>query len=203
MSGRVILTWDEGLRLKSLPPSRRDVNVLLRLVLGVSWVTLVFSMLNQCWGVLRIEGHHDIPEVSSVNLPAFRKLVRHIAAELWILNHGRPKVLDTELIVLGNVDPLDINHVEKALLFFQDWLKEVFVKTDLWRTIELTKMRVSFRVSILTVVLWNTSGNLSYIWTCRLVQKDGACCLRLNQRQATVVVAITFFNYRLFYVSKS
>ena len=103
----------------------------------------MLSVLNQRMSVISIERHHNVPEVSSVNLPAFRKLVGHIATELWILNHGRPKVLDTELIVLRYVDPLNITQIEKRFLFLQDLPEEILVYTDLRRAVELPKVRVS------------------------------------------------------------
>ena len=56
-------------------------------------------MLNYSASVLRVQGHHNIEEVASINLAAFRKLVWHIPAELRVLNHLRPKVLYTQLIV--------------------------------------------------------------------------------------------------------
>ena len=56
-------------------------------------------MLNDSASVLRVQGHHNIEEVASINLAAFRKLVWHIPPELRVLNHLRPKVLYTQLIV--------------------------------------------------------------------------------------------------------
>ena len=56
-------------------------------------------MLNDSASVLRVQGHHNIEEVASINLAAFRKMVWHIPAELRVLNHLRPKVFDRKLIV--------------------------------------------------------------------------------------------------------
>ena len=64
-------------------------------------------MLDYSTSVLRVQGHHNIEEVASINLAAFRKLIRHIPAELRVLNHLRPKVFDRKLIVQWNVDPLN------------------------------------------------------------------------------------------------
>jgi hypothetical protein len=47
-------------------------------------------MLNYSASVLRVQGHHNIEEVGSINLAAFRKMVWHIPAELRVLNHLRP-----------------------------------------------------------------------------------------------------------------
>ena len=63
-------------------------------------------MLDYSTSILRVQGHHNIEEVASINLAAFRKMVWHIPAELRVLNHLRPKVFDRKLIVLWNVNPL-------------------------------------------------------------------------------------------------
>ena len=63
-------------------------------------------MLNYCTSVLRVQGHHNIEEVASINLAAFGEMVCHIPAELRVLNHLRPKVFDRKLIVQWNVNPL-------------------------------------------------------------------------------------------------
>ena len=67
----------------------------------------MFSMLNDSASVLRVQGHHNIEEVASINLAAFRKMVWHIPAELRVLNHLRPKVFDRKLIVQWNIYPLN------------------------------------------------------------------------------------------------
>ena len=64
-------------------------------------------MLNYSTSVLRVQGHHDIEEVASINLAAFGEMVWHIPAELRVLNHFWPKVFDRKLIVQWNVDPLN------------------------------------------------------------------------------------------------
>jgi hypothetical protein len=64
-------------------------------------------MLDYSTSVLRVQGHHDIEEVASINLAAFGKMVWHIPAELRVLNHLRPKVFDRKLIVQWNVYPLN------------------------------------------------------------------------------------------------
>jgi hypothetical protein len=66
----------------------------------------VFSMLNYSTSILRVQGHHNIEEVASINLAAFGKMVWHIPAELRVLNHLWPKILYTQLIIQWNVNPL-------------------------------------------------------------------------------------------------
>ena len=64
-------------------------------------------MLNDSASVLRVQGHHNIEEVASINLAAFRKLVWHIPAELRVLHHLRPEVFHTQLVIQWHVNPLN------------------------------------------------------------------------------------------------
>ena len=64
-------------------------------------------MLNYSTSVLRVQGHHNIEEVASINLAAFGKMVWHIPAELRVLHHLRPEVFDTQFIVQWHIHPLN------------------------------------------------------------------------------------------------
>ena len=47
-------------------------------------------MNDQVASVLWVQSHHDVEEVGPVYLPTLRKLVRHVAPELRVLDHLRP-----------------------------------------------------------------------------------------------------------------
>ena len=58
--------------------------------------------------------------------------------ELLVIFEQRPKYGNTELIIFGNVDVVDLLESKKLLIVLENFLEEVFVDHILWRKIELT-----------------------------------------------------------------
>jgi hypothetical protein len=58
--------------------------------------------------------------------------------ELFIVFKHRPEYGDTELIILGNINVVDLLECEKLLVIREDFLEEVLVDHILWREIKLT-----------------------------------------------------------------
>ena len=57
--------------------------------------------------------------------------------ELFIVFKHRPEYGDTELIILGNINVVDLLECEKLLVIREDFLEEVLVDHILWREIKL------------------------------------------------------------------
>ena len=57
--------------------------------------------------------------------------------ELFIVFKHRPEYGDTELIILGNINVVDLLECEKLLVIREDFLEEVLVDHILWRQVEL------------------------------------------------------------------
>ncbi len=58
--------------------------------------------------------------------------------ELFIVFKHRPEYGDTELIILGNIDIVDLLERKKLLVIREDFLEEVLVDHILWRKVELS-----------------------------------------------------------------
>jgi len=67
--------------------------------------------------------------------------------ELFIVFKHRPEYGDTELIILGGIDVVDLLEWEKLFVIREDFLEEVLVDHILWREVELA---IDIRVRLYT-----------------------------------------------------
>ena len=73
--------------MESTPPSLRDLHGLLGIGLSSSRVALLFSKLDNCLGILRVQSVHDVEKVGAIYLPPFRKAIRNVNSEGWLFHH--------------------------------------------------------------------------------------------------------------------
>ena len=112
----------DGLRLAGLAPCRG---------------ALFVGMPDKGLRILLMDCVHDVEEVNAVRDLSFREGVRHELHELAVLTHLRPKVLDTELVVVRHVDAPHLVHPQQAFLPVEDLLEEIFVDHSVRRHFKL------------------------------------------------------------------
>ena len=102
------LTTDEGMSLQSLPPLGTDLYGLFGVLLCGCRMSLLFCMVNDLHGVVRVQRIHHVEKISPTHLSTFRQLVRHADCKLRVLDHHGVEVLHREFIVHWNVNELDL-----------------------------------------------------------------------------------------------
>ena len=104
--------------------------------------SLLGSMRHELGEVLWLEGVEDVEKVLPRRTLILRKLGRKVGAELSILLHLGPKVLNRELVVAGHCDWFVLGLHQQLLLVDEDLLEEVLGHELLRWKVELFCKRV-------------------------------------------------------------
>ena len=120
-----------------LLPIFRHLDCLTLLHDALSRHSLLISMLYNLPQVIRLKGHQDVKEIVPRGTFSFGKLIGKELHEPFVIFHHRENVLNTELLIMRNVDMLDFFLLKQMLLSLNDLLHEVLMKDGLVREVKL------------------------------------------------------------------
>jgi len=83
-------------------------------------------MIEQLFEVPRHDCVENVEEVGSVTILALPEIVGKVPHDLFLLLDKRPKLSDTELIVVRHKDPFNLRNEQQVLLFIEHLLDKVF-----------------------------------------------------------------------------
>ena len=123
--------------MKLLLPIFRHFDGLTLLHDALSSHALFVGVLYDLPKVIRLKGRQDIEKIVPWRTFSFGKLIGKELHEPFVIFHHRENVLNTELLIMRNVNMLDFFLLEQMLLSLYDLLHEVLMKDGLVREVKL------------------------------------------------------------------